>query len=101
MKKLAVLALLAPLAFAQDAPAPIEHTEIADGIYMLHTVGGVGLLVGDDYVVLDRRFADHGPATRSSPRPKNLPAGLSTSSSTRTFTATTSALIERWPRPGR
>ena len=52
MKKLAVLALLAPLAFAQDEPAPIEHTEIADGIYMLHTVGGVGLLVGDDYVVM-------------------------------------------------
>ena len=52
MKKLAVLVLLAPLAFAQEAPAPIEHTEIADGIYMLHAVGGVGLLVGDEYVVM-------------------------------------------------
>jgi len=52
MKKLAVLALLAPLSFAQEAPAPIEHTEVADGVYMLHAVGGVGLLVGDEYVVM-------------------------------------------------
>jgi glyoxylase-like metal-dependent hydrolase (beta-lactamase superfamily II) len=52
MNKLAVLALFAPLAFAQDAPAPIEHTEVAEGIYMLHAVGGVGLLVGDEYVVM-------------------------------------------------
>ena len=40
------------MAFAQEAPAPIEHTEVADGIYMLHTVGSVGLLVGDEYVVM-------------------------------------------------
>lgn len=52
MRKLAVLILLAPMALAQEAPAPIEHTEVADGIYMLHTVGGVGLLVGDEYVVM-------------------------------------------------
>jgi len=52
VKPLAILALLTPLAFAQEAPAPIEHTEVADGIYMLHTIGGVGLLVGDDYVVM-------------------------------------------------
>jgi glyoxylase-like metal-dependent hydrolase (beta-lactamase superfamily II) len=49
---MAVLALLAPLAFAQEPPTPIEHTELADGIYMLHTMGGVGLLVGDEYVVM-------------------------------------------------
>ena len=52
MKRLALLVLLTPLALAQEAPAPIEHTEVADGIYMLHTVGSVGLLVGDDYVVM-------------------------------------------------
>ena len=52
MKRLALLVLLTPLASAQEAPAPIEHTEVADGIYMLHTVGSVGLLVGDDYVVM-------------------------------------------------
>lgn len=52
MRKLAVLLLLAPMAFAQEAQEPIEHTEVADGIYMLHTVGGVGLLVGDEYVVM-------------------------------------------------
>jgi len=52
MKRLAVLILLAPMALAQEAPAPIEHTEVADGIYMLHTIGNVGLLVGDEYVVL-------------------------------------------------
>jgi glyoxylase-like metal-dependent hydrolase (beta-lactamase superfamily II) len=52
MKRIAILAFLAPFAFAQEAPAPIEHTEVADGIYMLHTVGGVGLLVGDEYVVM-------------------------------------------------
>lgn len=52
MRRLAVLMLLAPMALAQEAPAPIEHTEVADGIYMLHTVGGVGLLVGDEYVVM-------------------------------------------------
>ena len=47
-----VLLFLAPLALAQEAPEPIEHTELADGIYMLHTVGSVGLLVGDEYVVM-------------------------------------------------
>jgi glyoxylase-like metal-dependent hydrolase (beta-lactamase superfamily II) len=52
MRRIAILLLLAPLAFAQEAPAPIEHTEVADGIYMLHTVGSVGLLVGDEYVVM-------------------------------------------------
>ena len=52
MKKLFVLLLLAPLAWAQDAPAPIEHTEVGPGIYMLHTIGSVGLLVGDEYVVM-------------------------------------------------
>ncbi len=52
MRQLAVLILLAPMALAQETPAPIEHTEVADGIYMLHTVGSVGLLVGDEYVVM-------------------------------------------------
>ena len=52
MRRLAVLMLLSPMALAQEAPAPIEHTEVADGIYMLHTVGNVGLLVGDEYVVM-------------------------------------------------
>ena len=53
MKLFALLAiLLAPLALAQETPEPIEHTEVAPGIFMLHTIGGVGLLVGDDYVVM-------------------------------------------------
>lgn len=52
MRRLVVLALFAPLAFAQETPAPIEHTEVADGVYMLHAVGNVGLLVGDEYVVM-------------------------------------------------
>lgn len=52
MKRLAALVLLAPIAFAQETPAPVEHTEVADGIYMLHTIGNVGLLVGDEYVVM-------------------------------------------------
>jgi len=52
MIRLAVLVLLAPMAFAQETPAPVEHTEVADGIYMLHTIGNVGLLVGDEYVVM-------------------------------------------------
>ena len=50
--RLALLVLLAPIAFAQETPAPVEHTEVADGIYMLHTIGNVGLLVGDEYVVM-------------------------------------------------
>jgi glyoxylase-like metal-dependent hydrolase (beta-lactamase superfamily II) len=53
MKLLALLAtLLAPMALAQEPPEPIEHTEVAPGIFMLHTTGSVGLLVGDDYVVM-------------------------------------------------
>jgi len=52
MKRLPVLILLAPMALAQETPAPIEHTEVADGIYMLHSIGNVGLLVGDEYVVM-------------------------------------------------
>ena len=52
MRLLVTLLFLAPLALAQEAPEPIEHTELADGIYMLHTVGSVGLLVGDEYVVM-------------------------------------------------
>ena len=52
MKRLAVLILLAPMALAQETPAPIEHTEVADGIYMLHSIGNIGLLVGDEYVVM-------------------------------------------------
>ncbi len=52
MRRLAVLVLLAPIAVAQETPAPIEHTEVADGIYMLHTIGNVGLLVGDEFVVM-------------------------------------------------
>jgi cyclase len=52
MKRLAVLILLAPMALAQETPAPIEYTEVADGIYMLHSIGNVGLLVGDEYVVM-------------------------------------------------
>lgn len=53
MKLFALLAiLLAPMALAQEPPEPIEHTEVAPGIFMLHTIGSVGLLVGDDYVVM-------------------------------------------------
>jgi len=53
MRQLIFLAIaLAPAVFAQEAPEPIEHTEVGPGIYMLHTVGSVGLLVGDEYVVM-------------------------------------------------
>ena len=52
MRLLLALLFLASPALAQDAPEPIEHTELADGIYMLHTMGGVGLFVGDEYVVM-------------------------------------------------
>lgn len=71
MKKLALLSILAaPLAFAQDWMATsFDHTEVSPGIYMLRgvdgqlPVGGAGLLVGDEYVVLiDDSFAALGPA---------------------------------------
>lgn len=71
MKKLALLLILmAPLAFAQDWMATsFEHTEVAPGIYMLTGAdgkmsgGGIGLLVGDEYVVLiDDSFTPLGPA---------------------------------------
>lgn len=71
MKKLALLLILmAPLAFAQDWMATsFEHTEVSPGIYMLTGAdgkmsgGGIGLLVGDEYVVLiDDSFAPLGPA---------------------------------------
>ena len=52
MRLLLALLFLVPPALAQEAPEPIEHTELADGIYMLHTMGSVGLLVGDEYVVM-------------------------------------------------
>jgi glyoxylase-like metal-dependent hydrolase (beta-lactamase superfamily II) len=52
MRLLLALLFLASPALAQDAPEPIEHTLLADGIYMLHTMGSVGLLVGDEYVVM-------------------------------------------------
>ena len=71
MKKLALLSMLAaPLASAQDWMATsFDHTEVSPGIYMLRgadgdlPVGGTGLLVGDEYVVLiDDSFAPLGPA---------------------------------------
>jgi len=60
MKKLALLLMLmAPLASAQDWMATsFDHTEVTPGIYMLTGAdgkmsgGGIGLLVGDEYVVL-------------------------------------------------
>ena len=60
MKKLAlVLLMTAPAAFAQDWMATsFEHTEVTPGIYMLTGAddkmagGGIGLLTGDEYVVL-------------------------------------------------
>jgi len=71
MRKLALLAILAaPLALAQDWMATsFDHTEVSPGIYMLTGAdgksggGGIGLLVGDEYVVLiDDGFAPLGPA---------------------------------------
>ena len=71
MKKLALLLMLmAPLASAQDWMATsFDHTEVTPGIYMLTGAdgkmsgGGVGLLVGDEYVVLiDDSFTPLGPA---------------------------------------
>lgn len=71
MKKLALLLMfMAPLASAQDWMASsFEHTELTPGIYMLTGAdgkmsgGGIGLLVGDEYVVLiDDSFTPLGPA---------------------------------------
>jgi glyoxylase-like metal-dependent hydrolase (beta-lactamase superfamily II) len=71
MRKLALLLVLAaPLASAQDWMATsFDHTEVSPGIYMLRgadgqlPVGGTGLLVGDEYVVLiDDSLAPLGPA---------------------------------------
>lgn len=67
MRKLVLpCALLAPFAWADEAPNPFAAVELAPGIYQLgntnedfatHSMedfigGGVGLLVGDEYVVL-------------------------------------------------
>lgn len=71
MKIRALLCLLAaPVAAAQDWMATsIEHAELAPGIFMLTgsdgkmAGGGIGLLVGDEYVVLiDDGFTPVGPA---------------------------------------
>ena len=71
MKKLACLiVLLAPIAGAQDWMATSYiHTEVSPGIYLLTGAdgkmagGNVGLLVGDEYVVLiDDGFTPTGPA---------------------------------------
>lgn len=71
MRKLALILLLAaPFASAQDWMATsFDHTEVSPGIFMLRgadsqmPVGGTGLLVGDEYVVLiDDSFAALGPA---------------------------------------
>ena len=71
MKKLALLLMLmAPLASAQDWMATsFDHTEVTPGIYMLTGAdgkmsgGGIGLLAGDEYVVLiDDSFTPLGPA---------------------------------------
>lgn len=58
MKRLALLLLaLSPLAAAQDYATSFKSSEVAAGFYMLDGVdgfggGNVGLLVGDEYVVL-------------------------------------------------
>ncbi len=67
MKRLLLLgALIAPAAFADDTPNPFAAVEVAPGIYQIgntnegfqvHAMtdfvgGGVGLLVGDEYVVM-------------------------------------------------
>ena len=71
MRKLAWLFLLAtPMASAQDWMASsFVHTEVSPGIFMLTGAdnkmsgGGIGLLVGDEYVVLiDDSFTPLGPA---------------------------------------
>lgn len=71
MKKLTLLLMfMTPLASAQDWIATsIEHAELAPGIFMLTggdgkmAGGGIGLLVGDEYVVLiDDGFNPVGPA---------------------------------------
>lgn len=71
MKKPALLLMLmAPLASAQDWMATsFEHTEVVPNIYMLSGAegkfsgGNIGLLVGDEYVVLiDDSFTPLGPA---------------------------------------
>jgi cyclase len=73
MKNLALLFLLAaPLASAQGRLATsFDHTELSPGIYMLTGAdgkmsgGGIGLLVGDEYVVLiDDSYTPLGPALR-------------------------------------
>ena len=73
MKKLAAVVILAaPLASAQDWMATsFDHTEVSPGIYMLTGAdgkmsgGGIGLLTGDEYVVLiDDSFTPLGPALR-------------------------------------
>jgi cyclase len=58
MKRLALLLLaLAPAAPAQDSAISFKSTAVTDGFYMLDGVegfggGNVGLLVGDEYIVL-------------------------------------------------
>lgn len=55
---LAILVLAAPIAWAQDFATAYEHEEVAPGIYRLTGAdgkfggGGIGLLTGDEYVVL-------------------------------------------------
>jgi glyoxylase-like metal-dependent hydrolase (beta-lactamase superfamily II) len=58
MRKIALLLFaLVPLTYAQDTAISFKSTEVTKGIYMLDAVdgfggGNVGLLVGDEYVVL-------------------------------------------------
>lgn len=58
MKKIAVLLFaLIPVSYAQDLATSFKSTEVSKGIYMLDGEdgfggGNVGLLVGDEYVVL-------------------------------------------------
>ncbi|MCG8370221.1 MAG: MBL fold metallo-hydrolase [Proteobacteria bacterium] len=66
MKKTVLLLAFAPLALAQEAPGPFAAVEVAPGIYQIGNTnegfalnepsdfvgGGVGLLVGDEYVVM-------------------------------------------------
>lgn len=57
-KRLAMLVIAAPLAYAQDTEITYDHEVVAPGIYRLigadgqFAGGGVGLLTGDEYVVL-------------------------------------------------